>query len=76
VLHGLPLARPGHYPGLFMNGSERSIPCKMIGVVVDIWVLNDGSAEAPLSPPITNLRLRMWDVRIVGEISRDVVVVG
>ena len=58
-----------------MNRSERSIPCKMIGVVVDIWVLNDGSAEAPLSP-IANLRLRMWDVRIVGGISRAVVVVG
>ena len=42
-----------------MNRSERSIQSKMIGVVVDIWVLSDGSAIDPLSP-IANLRLRVW----------------
>ena len=31
-----------------MNRSESSSRFKMIGVVVDIWVLNDSSAENPL----------------------------
>ena len=58
-----------------MNRSESSSRCKMIGFVVDIWVLGDGSAEDPLSP-IAYLRLRMWAVWIVGGISRAVGVVG
>ena len=58
-----------------MNRCERSIQCQMIGVEVDIWVLNDGSAESPLSP-MASLRLRMWVARIVGGISRAVGVVG
>ena len=41
-----------------MNRSESSSRFKMIGVEVDIWVLNDSSAESPLSP-IANLRLKM-----------------
>ena len=58
-----------------MNRSESSSRFKMIGVVVDIWVLNDSSAESPLSP-IASLRLRMWVARVVGGISRVVGVVG
>ena len=58
-----------------MNRSESSSRGKMIGVVVDIWVLNDSSAEGPLSP-MAYLRLRMWVARIVGGISRAVGVVG
>ena len=58
-----------------MNRSESSSRFKMIGVEVDIWVLNDSSAENPLSP-IASLRLRMWVARVVGGISRVVGVVG
>ncbi len=58
-----------------MNRIEKSSRSKIMGFVVDIWFLNDSSAEGPLSP-IVNLRLRMWVARVVVGISRAVGVVG